>query len=66
MNCEYCGSLIFSNDRCCPKCGAPIIIKNNEYTTIGMNSNITVNGNSVNKLLYVYSHTSNIVDLGKK
>lgn len=25
MNCGYCTTRLFDNDRCCPKCGAPII-----------------------------------------
>jgi len=25
MNCDFCGCQVFSGDRCCPRCGAPML-----------------------------------------
>jgi ribosomal protein L37E len=55
MNCEYCGSQIFENDRTCTRCGAPFYRnvsekKHNIYIT----SN--VRGNVNNPLSYTYTH----------
>lgn len=65
MNCEYCQSKIFNEDRVCQRCGAPNIRKNKRDYTFGeimmkIESEPIVEGFPGNQLMFTYRHTPRI------
>lgn len=61
MNCEYCGVLLFPDDRYCPKCGAPNEFRKSngfceEDNLVYAKFISGVQGSVGNPLIYTYNH----------
>jgi len=53
MNCEYCGCQIFAGDRCCPRCGAPMLKVPSmmEYSPLMVGQDFQLNWNGTERRL---------------